>query len=236
MVMMISEEAPSAPVFLPRGLPSFVLSADLGQSVDPTAICILQLQRGVLDDNSEFNRHCGVSVTPQRPCELIDVRYLERLPLGTNYVRVVEHVRGLLSRPPLGSDTTFCIDETGVGKAVGDIFVDAGLTPKRITITSGHDVTPAGEDRWHVPKLLLISNLDSMLHRGVLRIAPALTDAGTLKDELKDFRRKVSDAGRMSYAARVGKHDDLVLSIALGCWWFRRKETVPEAAYGRWGM
>ena len=36
-----------------------------------------------------------------------------------------------------------------------------------------------------------------------------------LKDELKDFARKVSESGRVTYNARAGKHDDLILSICI---------------------
>jgi hypothetical protein len=32
------------------------------------------------------------------------------------------------------------------------------------------------------------------------------------------WARKISDAGRASYAARVGAHDDLVLTVAIALW------------------
>ena len=67
-------------------------------------------------------------------------------------------------------------------------------------------------------KQILISTLDARRHTGELRFAAELTEAGTMADELKDFRRKVSTAGRYSYEARVGKHDDLVLAVAIGLW------------------
>ena len=76
----------------------------------------------------------------------------------------------------------------------GDIFEHAGMKPVRITITSGNEVTHAGHDRWHVAKTVLISR--RALHRGVLRFASTLSEAGAMKDELLDFRRKLSDAGR----------------------------------------
>jgi hypothetical protein len=62
-----------------------------------------------------------------------------------------------------------------------------------------------------VAKGILISTLDARLHTGELRFAKELTDADALADELKDFRRKVSAAGRFQFEARVGKHDDLGL-------------------------
>ena len=70
-----------------------------------------------------------------------------------------------------------------------------------------------------------------MLHRGVLRFAAALSEAGAMKDELQDFRRKLSDAGRATYAARTGAHDDLVLACAIACWWILR----PPPAYASFG-
>jgi hypothetical protein len=53
------------------------------------------------------------------------------------------------------------------------------------------------------------------LHTGELKIAAALSEAGALQEELKDFQRKVSDAGRATYNARKGAHDDLVLAVAI---------------------
>ncbi len=52
-----------------------------------------------------------------------------------------------------------------------------------------------------------------------MKIAAALSDAGALQEELKDFQRKVSDAGRATYNARTGAHDDMVLAVAIVLWW-----------------
>jgi hypothetical protein len=40
-------------------------------------------------------------------------------------------------------------------------------------------------------------------------VAAAASDAAALKDELKDFKRKISEAGRTTYAA---------LSVAIALW------------------
>src|SRR6266849_2806385 len=61
------------------------------------------------------------------------------------------------------------------------------------------------------------TRLVSALHTDELKIAAALSDAESLQEELKDFQRKVSDAGRATYNARTGAHDDLVLAIAIRC-------------------
>jgi hypothetical protein len=74
--------------------------------------------------------------------------------------------------------------------------------------------------------------LDARLHTGELRIAAELTEAGALAEELKDFRRKVSVAGRYSFEARVDKHDDLVLAVAIGLWAIVGRPTTQLAAFG----
>ena len=172
--------------------------------------------------------------------EHLDVRHLERLPLGMAYPAVVQHVTNVLARPPLCGGEDFpaaelIIDETGVGRAVGDIFELAGMRPKRVTITAGMEVTAQGRDRYHVAKTVLISQLDAALHTGKLRFAAALHDAAAMQEELKDFRRKVSDAGRSTYAARTGAHDDLVLAVAIGTWWLCRPPP-PSLAVRSYGL
>jgi hypothetical protein len=227
-------EAPQ-PKFYPHPETArWVVGCDLGQSSDPTAIAVMVHQHGVIDHGTAFERHRGLS--KQTPAERIDVRHLERLPLGMPYPAQVAHVRDLLSRPPLNDPerpATLVIDETGVGRAVGDIFDQAGLAPVKISITAGAEVSWQGPARVHVAKTALISTVDAMLHTGVLRFAAALTEAGAMKDELLDFRRSLSAAGRASYQARTGKHDDLVLAVAIGCWWLSLPPP-PTVQFGRY--
>jgi hypothetical protein len=58
----------------------------------------------------------------------------------------------------------------------------------------------------------------ALFHTGELKIASELPEAAALAAELQDFRANMSDAGYASFGARVGKHDDLVLALALACW------------------
>lgn len=206
-----------------RPVNRWIVSADLGQSTDPTAICVMHHSVTPLETWKaipERNLH------RQDRVERYDVRHLERLPLGMSYPEQVQRVANILARPPLNAvNPTLVIDETGVGRAVGDIFDNAGLRPVRITITAGNEATrqPNG---WHVAKSILISGLDAALHLGTLRIAAALSDAGALQEELKDFQRSVSAAGRATYAARTGKHDDLVLAVAIALFAANNRNTV----------
>jgi hypothetical protein len=203
----------------------YVLAADLGQSSDPTAIAVLQ--------HTHAFREWARGGADQFE-DTFDVRHLQRLPLGLSYPAVVQEVALLLARPPLVGNCELVIDDTGVGRAVGDIFGTAGMSPTRVTITSGLDQTHVGGS-WHVPKQVLISTLDARLHTGELRFAKELTEAGAMAEELKDFRRKVSVAGRYTFEARVGKHDDLVLAVAIGLWLCVGRPVMGPPQFGVYG-
>ena len=202
---------------------AFVLAADLGQSTDPTAIAVLQHRK--LFDHHVSGRRTQVG-------ELFDVRHLERLPLGLAYPQVVQEIMMLMARKPIAGRCELIVDETGVGRAVADIFDTAGLKPTRVSITAGSDQSRHGLRGWHVAKQILISTLDARLHTGELRFAEKLLEAGAMQEELKDFRRKVSTAGRYAYEARVGRHDDLVLAVALALWAVVGRPKPPVAAFG----
>ncbi|MGB8395525.1 MAG: terminase family protein, partial [Pseudolabrys sp.] len=135
--------------------------------------------------------------------------------------------------------TELVIDETGVGRAVGDIFNEAGLKPIKVTITAGNEEAQNGFARFTVPKQILVSTLDAMMHTGELRIAKELRETPALETELKDFRRHVSEAGRYSFQTRIGAHDDLVLAVAIPLWravrrkkTFNRPSTPPRVRLG----
>ena len=195
----------------------FVMGVDLGQSNDPTAIAVIHHRREVRDGWTTVMYPGGGGRVTQNYEERFEVRFLQRLPLLTPYPEQVSHVAGLMARPPLvGSE--LAIDDTGVGRAVGDMFDAAGLKPIRITQTAGLTEDHVDERRWHVPKGVLFSVLDARLHRGELRFAPKLTEAEATKEEFMDYQRRISAAGRASYEARQGKHDDIVSAVQIALW------------------
>jgi hypothetical protein len=207
----------------------FVMGVDLGQSVDPTAICILQHRVEPRDDWEIIKKD---KVTRQRATVTFDVRHLERVALGVSYPEIVQHCMTLLARPPLRDGCDFVIDETGVGRAVGDMFDAAGMAPVKVQITAGNETTSLGTRRWGVPKALLVSTLDARLHSGQLRFAAALSDGAAMAEELKDFQRHVTAAGRATYAARTGRHDDLVLAVAIALWRAANARVGPSTKMG----
>jgi hypothetical protein len=199
-----------------RAVDRWIMGVDLGQSNDPTAIAVMNHRVVPLD---KWKEDVNAKAWREEKKEHFDVRFLQRLPLGLPYPEQVQRVANILARPPLNAGCKLVIDETGVGRAVGDIFDAAGLRPNRVTITAGAEATQQAGNRWHVAKGILISGLDARLHTEELQIAKALSDAPALQEELKDFQRSVSAAGRATYEARVGKHDDLILAVAIALWW-----------------
>jgi hypothetical protein len=164
------------------------------------------------------------------PVAIFQVGYLERVPLGTPYPGIVAHVGRLLDKLPAG--TELVIDITGVGKPVFEMFAYAGISPLGALITAGttetHDGAICG-----VPKLTLVSRLQALLHEGRLKIQKELPEAETLVRELQDFRVEFTPAGHLTFNARTGKHDDLVLALAIAVW---RAHGGGMASYGAWEL
>lgn len=192
----------------------FAIGLDLGQKRDHTAIVVVERQR----------RHRYL-VGPDK--EML-VRAAERLPLGMAYgeiVEVVRHVVRLLSAQ-LGPQEVckLAVDATGVGKPVVDALREAqlGCSMTAVTITRGdkqHYRSGEGS-AMNVPKQNLIAGLQLALDQGELRIAGKMAGAGTLRRELLDVQMQRREGGgvRIGAVEGGGRHDDLVIALALAVW------------------
>src|SRR5215218_5815930 len=192
---------------------SFYVGLDLGQSADYTALA-------VVEDTSPG----------------LHLRHLERYQLRTPYTDIADNVAALKRDPALSGKrgAELIVDETGVGKAVVDMFRERKLYFRPVTITGG-DVAREGAIKergksYRVPKRDIVGALEVPFHNGTLKVAGDLELWPTLRQELLTFRRKVSLAtGHDSYEHwRESDHDDLVLACALACWWARRVARLPK--------
>jgi hypothetical protein len=176
----------------------YTVGVDLGQSQDFTAICVV---RRLEEEGAK---------------PIFQVGFLQRLPLGTTYPAIVAYVINRMSNPRLrGADLV--IDFTGVGRPVFDLFRVKGVSPIGVAITAGHAITRDGSI-WSVPKGHLISRVQALLHEKRLKIHSDLPDAAALVQELQDFRVNFTESGYAQFNARTGKHDDLVLALAIALW------------------
>lgn len=181
---------------------TFLVGVDLGQMQDYTAVAVVEPQgRGV---GRQYH-----------------VRHLERMPLGTSYVRVVERVRALVFKLRETGTPIVAADATGVGRAVLDLMTDrdVGARVYEVTLTGG-DAVSQDRSKYRVPKRDVVSTVAALLETDRLRIAKALPLAEVLGRELGSFRVKIdAKSGHDSYSAwRERDHDDLVLAVALACW------------------
>jgi len=196
-----------------------VIGADIGQLSDPTAIAVVECTPSsypvpVLGRDPVSGLPREEETFVEGPPVTFAVRHLERPPLGTDYVRVVARIEELSSRLP---GSLLVVDATGVGLAVCDMLAETGLQPVRVTITAGSE--PQGEGlSWRVPKQRLIAGMQVALGSGRLRVAASLALAAVLVRELQDYRLKVTAAANVTFSAREGAHDDLLLAVALAVW------------------
>jgi hypothetical protein len=188
--------------------PCYFSGLDLAQARDHAALAVLE--RSAVPDPA---RH-GATLPS------FAVRHLRRFPLGTGYPQLIESLAATFARPPLAG-SALAVDRTGVGRPVVEMLRQAGIRAaiRPVTITAGHQATPARGGGSNVPKRELISTLQVLIQSRRLKIAGALPEAPRLVRELERFRVKVTASANETFEAeREGDHDDLVMAIALAAW------------------
>jgi hypothetical protein len=196
---------------------AFYVGLDLGQARDYTAVVVLE---HVLVRTPERHEQ---SVVPDDRDEF-HVRHVERLPLGTSYVDVIGYVTDLLRKIEQTGQTGLrphlIVDATAVGRAIVDMFTDAGLEPVVVTVHGGY-TEHCVDEAYRVPKRDLVASAKALLGRRQLKIAKEHPDADVLVNELRNYQVRVNIAtGHDSYQAWCeNAHDDLVFALCLASWY-----------------
>jgi len=201
-----------------------IVGLDLGKAHDYSAISILGIvptrhKKIVPGIDPELNVRRDREITVDGLPLLYHVRYVERLLIGTSYPGVVERVIEVLRSLPAGA--WLVVDNTGVGQAVTDLIIQAGLHPICVTITGGNTVTHDKTGRYfNVPKRDLVEVLRVAFQSKRIKINSRIPDVKTFVNELQNFKIKINQTtAHDSYEAwREGDHDDLVFSTALAAW------------------
>jgi hypothetical protein len=191
----------------------YYIGLDLGQASAFTAVAVL-----------ERPEEPDLGEGPTYP-----LRHLQRFPLGTPYGEIAQTVARLADDRPLRGNATLVADQTGVGRPVVDLFrrsVQARVVA--VTITAGLTATQAEDGSRHVPKKDLVGCLQLLLQGRRLKVARSLPEADLLAREMANFQARITIVREDSLVAwREGRHDDLVLAVALACWLAEREP--------RWG-
>ena len=188
----------------------FIISADLGQANDYTAISVIDRQvtgYGVLGADA-----CGERVQ--------HVRHIERLR-GTEYPTIVDRIAQIYRSEALqGVHKAVVIDYTGLGRPVYDLMRQTGFhySLNAVSITGGDMPHSRAGGVYCVPKRDLVSTLQIELQNKRLKFAQGLKEANALVEEMSNFQTVITDSGRDTYGGRSGVHDDIVMSLAIGVW------------------
>lgn len=192
----------------------FIIGIDIGQVNDSTALAVLErfravprpgVHRSLLEEAKQEAREI-----PQR----LDLVHLHRIPLGTDYPKQIEILQEILTRPELRGMPVY-LDATGVGLGPFQMLKKAGVRNLHsIKITGSTAQAKRTAEGWNVGKAELVNAVQIEMQTGRLRIGRRVPDSAVLVRELKEFRSRQSASGNLSFNAREGQHDDLVLAIA----------------------
>lgn len=190
-----------------------ITSCDLGQSNDHAASCVF--------DQSRYEPEFLGPPDKRYYCKAI-----RQWRLGTSYTQIVEDLLSLRS-------SVLIVEYNGVGRPVVDMLRQRARQlnyPGRIfpVITAASNTKTKRQDgeggqHWSVPKVELVSSAKLLADDGML-ILPSHAQAPqlqTLLDEMRDFQVRISKHGNSQFEASRGKHDDLVISFCLACWYIR---------------
>lgn len=198
---------------------NYTIGIDLGQVYDYSALAIVE----------RLEAPTAQQIGRLTSRDHHHVRYLRRWPRQTPYQEVVADTGRLIQLGNL-KEAVIVLDATGVGREVADLFMQShrlgrltNYWPRAYVITGGRDITDEV-----VPKRELVGKMQTLLQSGRLKVADSLEFAEVLRKELLNFRVKQTATGQETYeSAREADHDDLVLAVALACW-FRHTFTEPR--------
>lgn len=208
------------------------IGIDVGQINDPTAIAVAEVHQVPTGKYRPFEpvpAHVGPrgEWIPAKDADPVmaseyTIRHIRRLPLGTSYPDVATHIADMLCSPLLaGRKVRVLIDVTGVGRPVYDDLRREVALRKEAREVVLKPISFAHGEKYNrstgvLGKAYLVSRLQSLLQSGRVH-APDTAEVKATLDELRVYEIKVSQDGKDTYGASIGKHDDLATALALAC-------------------
>lgn len=209
------------------------IGVDLGKLTDPTALVVMARSLSVDLVTGLPERSTRGDAIYRWEC-----RAIKRYKLGTAYLSIVADVVRICRRPELHPGLRLVLDSTGVGVAVTEMFTRALVSfPEvechTVSITAGEGFSAVttlartnmvARGQWRVSKIQLIAAIREVLENRRFKITPdpetgkPIEFAEVLIRELQNFRERITESANMTYEARQGQHDDLVLATCLPIW------------------
>ena len=177
------------------------VSIDWGRKQDPTAVTYL-------DREGEYPRWTFTVVEA--------IRY----PLGTRFHDVLADL-GTRPMPSgwTGHEHTLITDASGIGDVLFEDMRREGLNPIGIVITGGGSASRDEKDHrvWHVARNILVTWLKQRLG-ATLHLRCSTDMAVLIAQEAANMQYAITSALHEHTEPRQGKHDDLLLSVAMAVW------------------
>ncbi|MGZ4846414.1 MAG: phage terminase large subunit family protein [Halobacteriota archaeon] len=188
---------------------TYYIGVDLGLKRDPSAVAIVQRL-----------------YAPSRSAHYF-VQWLHRFPLRTPYTDIAAEVAHIDDQLKVKArikgkqcEITYALDATGVGQGVTELVAQAmpNATIMRCYLTGG--ITPATD--WdlrevRIPKGQMVSTLIALFDANRLHLSKRSKEIDAMVTELENFELHLTDEGKDTYGAKIGKHDDLVCALGLAC-------------------
>jgi hypothetical protein len=190
---------------------SLALGVDLAQARDRTAIVAVRSWM------TEPTADQAVRARRPRRERHHSIDHAERLRVGVSYPEQAAAIISIAEGLAGDERPTLVVDATGVGRAVVDMIRrDSPFPVRAVTIGAGLEVV---RDGWRVtvPKVELVGALEVVLSSRRIHAVEGLPLAKDIADELRSFGYEMSATGRPKYEGR-GRHDDLVMALALAVW------------------
>ncbi|HUY56622.1 MAG TPA: hypothetical protein VNF24_07750 [Candidatus Acidoferrales bacterium] len=188
------------------------IGVDIGQQQDPTALTVVETYRPEAIGPRDW--------PPLRH----RIRWVERLPLGTDYQRVVDRIALVADQAARIGSPMIVLDATGVGRPIVDMLKRCSSASLRAVIfTAGEHETSPEYSVLRVPKRDLVQSLEVVLQARRLEAVPDCPLQADLQAELAAFDFAISASGHDRYEGSRGHHDDLVMALCLAVWWGERQ-------------
>jgi hypothetical protein len=158
------------------------------------------------------------------------VKYLKRFPLKTTYTKIAEMLAGIdrqLRAVAEGAgkeaDITWSVDSGGVGDGVVEIIASKmgpNVELYRVYLTGGINASTDYDNRQiRLPKNQMVSCLLGCFDSDRIFLSKRSRELDAIKEELQNFEIKISEgAGRESFNAKIGSHDDLICALGIAAW------------------
>lgn len=197
---------------IPRvtGYQRYLISADLGQANDYSAVVVIKDQALPIVDDGK------IIVGPRERTVVFADRFR-----GVSYVDVVDYLVRIKNAAPFGGKSDLVIDGTSIGRVVSDMLIEQNVSHNAITMVGGQDwqKSPHGGGRYfNVGKTLLVETLAVLFASGDIRFAPDCPLRDEIEADLASFQVETSKAGNQIITQQRTSHGhgDLGIALVLG--------------------